>query len=279
MSEESNQNLTDVDAVLKELSGLDETIPPEVAEVDAGKDEAKGKAAHAFAELKRKAKIAVAAAESLKKEKADLEGKLKEHQTPPPPPTSAASKAVLDGLLAEARANLGLHNPVTQEDHALVAMEAQRIYSAKVFMLDSENRLRGTADSKIDEALARYPKLDDAGKAEVKKRLGVYPLSQRVDEGVIRNEVLRLLGEKYLEGEGGAEDEGDDGSSTAAARVAAARVSSRGRPEAGVRLGGRRSDGPAPATPEELSEMHKLGLNDLSAYREAKKHKDFYKGR
>ena len=290
MPEEKDTDELDTETLLAELEA-DGDVPGEVKAVDAGDASAQGKASHAFAEQKRKAKAIAALARQQQQEIEELKKNQKSAEPPPPPaPTAGAvsAKSILAALTNQAMQNLGLFSITNPEEQELVAIERNRLYGAAMNRRDEESRVSGSAPRVIGEKLDKFNQLDDVGKAEIAKRLGSYNVLQRTDDDVIRSEVIKYLGELTLAGQSGEAHSGDDGDSASAhspqerssAQAAASAVKS-GRAHLSVKPGGKGNPPPQvkPATPEEMAEMHKLKMMDVASFRAAKQRSSLYKGR
>lgn len=293
MSEPTNTETTDTEKLLAELESDEDTVPEEVRAVDAGDTGAQGKASHAFAEQKRKAREIAALARKQQQEIEELKKNQKPADTSPPPaplPTagSPTAKSILAALTNQAMQTLGLLTITTPEEQELVMIERNRLYSVAMNQREQSSRAEGSAPRVIEEKLAKFAQLDDVGRAEIKKRLGSYNVLQRTDDDVIRLEVTKYLGELTLAGQSGEAPEGVGGDSAphvspqerSSARAAAS-AASNGRPGPGVKPGAGSAprSQPKPPTDVEAEEMRKLRVTDVVAYRAAKQRSSLYKGR
>lgn len=128
MPEGKDTDELDTEALLASLEADGDEVPGEVAAVDAGDASAQGKASHAFAEQKRKAKVIAALA---RKQQAEIE-ELKKNQKsadpiPTPQPTAggqASAKSILAALTSQAMQNLGLFTITSIEEQELVSLAA-----------------------------------------------------------------------------------------------------------------------------------------------------------
>ena len=207
--------------------------------------------------------------------------------------------AIWEALEQRAMANFGIVAIRTQKEQRMVDAEASRLYSDGISTFRRESELKTTAPKIMADKLSAYG-LSDADSKAISDRVSKYPISQQVDDTVIRNEVYRYVGEKQLspetiepEDDSPAIEFNDDGNTqpdaqtdrssnasvVSSARVAASSVRN-GRPNGGVTVASRKvSPGPKPATTAELQEMRKMGFVDLKAYRYAKENKAKYAGR
>ncbi|MEM4720651.1 MAG: hypothetical protein QXT73_01140 [Candidatus Methanomethylicaceae archaeon] len=279
------------DEVEKLIGLLEESdaIPEEVKQVDSGDSAAQGKAAHAFAELKRKAKRL---AEELKKER-QLRESLEKKPTAQvgsvpvsmvgPQDVSSAADAVLTALTLEAQRSLGIPVIRTDAERELVRMERDRLWHERIALIRKTEEAKRMAPSVIESELSRYSLLDEKDKAEIKKRLSSLSPVEQTDGSVIRRVVVEYVGERALEGGPPSEASATRGDVKGSGRSvkAAASMSLSGSSSAseGVRLGGvDTSTQPQPPTEEELQEMRKYGFSDIEAFRAAKKRINRYKG-
>jgi len=293
MPETKEADELDTEALLASLEEEGDEVPAEVVAADAGTASAQGRASHAFAEQKRKAKVIAALARKQQLEIEELKKNQKSNEpVPPPAPTAGGAvlaKSVLVALTNQAMQNLGLFTITSDEERELVGIERNRLYGAAMNRRDEEFRVSSSAPRVIEEKLAKFDRLDDEGRAEVAKRLGSYNVLQRTDDDVIRSEVIKYLGELTLTGRT-SEAHGENGDGSAAGRSPQERSSAQaaassvklGRGNPGVKPG---ANGHAPAatpkppTPEEVEEMHKLKMTDVVALRAAKQRSAMYKNR
>lgn len=226
--------------------------------------------------------------DSFRKEKAERDAIAK-----PTVSTQGDSQAevIWQGLVVRAMGHLGLTAIRTQSEQRLVDAEASRLYSDGISIFRRDAELRTTAPKIMADKIAGYG-LDETDTKAIIERVSKYPVSQQVDDVVIRNEVHRYVGEKQFTSEPEKQDDDPaiefnddpadapvDKAVVSSARVAASSVRN-GRPNAGLTVTNRRNKpGPKPATPQELQEMRRLGLPDLAAYRYAKENKAKYANR
>lgn len=300
MNTESTSTTQSTSQDLEELLAALEAeapVPEAVKAVDAGKKDDEGKAAHAFAEARRKNKEAAALIRKLREE-AD---KAKNEKAPAtgtelPPQQSGGSNvgpvnmaAILKQLTLQAMQGLGLYEIKTPEEQEMVRMETQRLYSDHIATAQRINSARDSAPMVIANKLERYAdKLGEAGMAEVKRRLGAFPILQQVEDSVIRSVAAAYLGELQMAGESSGSGDQDAATGDAAPynpaaessrRVAAAGVKG-GRTDLSVKAGeGSRRTAEKPATPEEMAMMQKLHMSDLKAFRAAQASKSKYLNR
>ena len=307
MSAKENQNLTEpeeLESLIDELNATGEGAEDiaDLTQGDRGERDKNAKIAHSFALAKQRNKAAAALLEKQQKELIELK-RFKEDKergsvgeggtmTSPPPvgaPVVNQAGNVLEALTIRAMQNLGIFRITNPEQQEIVRMERDRLYFKQASNIEEEARAKGRAPAIIEEELSAFPQLDDSDKEVIKERLGNYGVLQQTDKSVIKREVTLYLGEQSLVGGSTRHDlEVEEGELSPAPRneekvsssVAAAAAVKSGRSGVGVKPGvGEKKKGPSPATPEELSQMRKLSMTDLNAFREAQKRKEHYKGR
>jgi hypothetical protein len=283
-----------LDDVLAELDSDD--VPEDVRKLDDGDDAAKGKASHAFAEQKRKYKETLLRlkqeGEKNQRELDELKKKSVAPQAAPAAPSAGGvSRAqALKALENQAMQNLGvmLDQSSSQEDRRLVDLEVQRLYSQSMNMLAQVREATSQAPRVVEEKLGRFKQLGDEDKAEIKRRLSAYNAVQQMDDEVIRGVVVQYFGEQRL---AGASDDGAGDDSAAfegdaspapnpkerVASVAAASAAKTGRPTVKALKGNGSRPEPKPATPEEMKEMAKLGIHDVTLFRDVKARSSKYR--
>jgi hypothetical protein len=289
MNGSESQNLTDEQLlkIIEEGVNGDENIPEEVHASDKGDKDAQGRAAHAFAEMKRKQKTLALELQKYKaKETEDLKIKSEQAAASAAPRAGGNTVSTLMGQLnMQAMQNLGLDVAAasTPEAQEFIRMERMRLYNEQVSSLQRANAIRERAPQIVDEALAQYPMLGADGAEAVKRRLQKYDVLQQTDPEVVRQTVTSYFGELAL---AGAEAGGSDGTNAGAAQgqmrrdkagMIAASTVKNGRP--GVKPAGRSEEAVKPPTAQEAVEMRKLGTQDVRLYREAQARKHMYAGK
>jgi len=288
----------DFDAMIAELEVEDDSVPQFVKDVDAGQKDTEGRAAHAFADQKRKNKQFARLVRDQQRKLNEMESN---QRTSNPPPNAKGAQGnaglILQTLKTQAITNLGL----TSEEEApeMVALEMQRLYNEGAAQAVRIQTAQAQAPAVIKQVLASIPQLGDDDRAEVEKRVSKLTPLQQVDEESIKWVVNSYVGEKVMRGEelGSTAEEtddartgavgGDDGvtppvesETPATDRTAVGSLKNTGSKVGGVKPGighpGKKA-GPQPATPEELKKMRSLGMTDLAAYRAALGKKDKYK--
>jgi len=281
----------------------DET-PDAIKSLDEGDANAQGKASHAYAEMKRKAREAA----DLARRAVEYAKKVKEESTQSP--TAGAPKNVNAGggtnqmivaLKAQAVKNLGMQSEADSPE--LVALEVQRLYNGYQAQLEQIERMKVLGPQVVAKVVDGIDLLTDEDKTAVKERCARLDPTQQCNEQAIRFMVSNYLGEKVLAGSGGQSGAGDgsggEGTEGAAGNASAEDTGAQAGDGAGqqAQAGGSRaatvagvkngspsvrpgkqnaSTGPKPLTTAEREEMRKLGLNDPVAYRAAKEHKSRY---
>lgn len=289
MNGSENQNLTDeqVLQMIEDAVKSDDAVPEEVTALDKGNKDSEGKAAHAFAEQKRKMKaLALELQRRNAKEAETKENSQVEQQSNFAPNAGGNAVATLMGQLnMQAMQNLGLNvgSTASLEAKELIRMERDRLYAEHMGALQRANAIREQAPKMIDDALAGYQMLGPEGVEAVKRRLQKYDVLAQVDPNVIRQTVTNYFGELTLAGAG---DDGSDGTNASAAQsqqrrdrasVVAASTVRNGRP--GVRPASRDKEDEKPATPDESRLMAQLGTSNLKLFREAQARRHNYAGK
>ena len=298
MPEPVNTAQDDLDTLLASLEA--DATPDAVKALDAGNKDQQGPASHAFAEQKRKAKEAAAL---IRKQQSELAAFQKAEEDAKKQTDAAKAQqaqqqggnaapnmdAILQSLVVQAMQNLGIYQVATPVHQRLLDLEVQRLYSEQVTQARQQYAAQQTAPGIVQAKLEAFSdKLGEAGTAEIKKRLGRYPILQQTDDGVIRGVIAQYLGELELSGDSATTTggEGDAAMGDAApvtdARAASVRASVASTARNGSRGltvhsgDGQMKPGHKPATSEESAEMTKLKMTDLSAYRSAKAGKSKY---
>ena len=294
------QALQDYETLLATLEA-DDQVPDSIRAVDAGNKDQQGAASHAFAEKTRKNKEAAAlirkqqdeltAMRKVDEDRKKQDDATREQQARGGNAAPVNRTAILQALTVQAMQNLGMFQIVSPEDQRLLDLEVQRLYSDQVSTYQRQIAAAQTAPAIINSKLEAFVgKLGEAGVAEVKRRLGQYPILQQTDDGLIRGIATQYLGELALSGGSTTTDGGEGETATGDAvpvdrnaqstRTAAASSVRNGNPGFTVQPGDRqKKPGPKPATAEEAVEMRKLKMTDLVAYRAAKVSKANYIGR
>ena len=289
-----NQNLADADEYkalmdsLEDETDLEENIPDD--------DDKQSKIGHAFAEKKR---VNKEAASLIKKQQDEIE---KYKNASKEAPTSAVTgqpnetgvnsgpqmKNILDGLTLQAMQRLGIFQITTPSQQEMVRMERDRLYAKQANNYEVQEAAKQNAPRIIDTELSVFSQLNEEDVKAIKVKLNTYDVLQRVDSSVIRKEVALYLGEQRLSTPSEEEEEEnlEPNNTELSAEQKAAGVTSSlsaassvksGQVHKGVKPGKQAKSGPAPAKPEELAMMQKLGMNDLAAFRDAQALKAKYK--
>lgn len=279
-----------IEEIIAQAEAEGEPIPESV--------QAKGDAAtRAYATMRIEKRKTATENQKLREELDSFRKEKAERDAVKPTTSSGDSQAdaIWQGLIVKAMGNLGIIAIRTQGERSMVDAEAARLYSDGISTFRRESELKTTAPKILADKLSAYG-LEDADVKSLTERISKYPISQQIDDTVIRNEVYRYVGEKQMSPENsnsnddssdtGTPDEADipsDSVSSAtvvsSARAAASSVRN-GRPSVGVTVASRKSTpGPKPATQEELIEMKKFGFTDLKAFRYAKTAKAKYANR
>lgn len=288
----------DLDTLLASLEA--DATPEAIKALDSGAKDQQGPASHAFAEQKRKAKEAAAlirkqqdeltafkkAGEDAKKQADAARVQQAQQQRGNAAPDM---DAILQSLVVQAMQGLGIYQVTTPVQQRLLDLEVQRLYTEQVTQARQQYAAQQTAPGIVQAKLGAFEgKLDEAGMAEVKKRLGKYPILQQTDDGVIRGVIAQYLGELELSGDSATDAGGEGNMATgdaapvtdakaASVRASVASTARNGSRGLTVHGGdGQRKPGPKPATQEEIEEMTKLKMTDLQAYRAAKGSKNKY---
>jgi len=291
-----NQNLADADEYkalmdsLEEDDELDDALPDD--------DDKQSKIGHAFAQKKRANKEAAALIKKQQDELSEYKKKDAEAQksleTVPKVDTAAVDRAsqiknILNGLTVRAMQGLGIFQITTPEQQEMVRMERDRLYLQQANAFEAQEKAKQTAPQIIEDALSEYSQLNEDDVKVLRGRLNKQEILQRTDLGVIRREVALYLGEQSLSvvnKDELEEEEIEENNQLSAAQkaegatssVAAASAVKTGQVHKGVKPGKKNAKpGPAPAKPDELATMRKLGMTDLNAFREAQALKGKYK--
>ena len=286
MNGSENQNLTDEQLlkILEEGVSGDETIPEEVAAIDKGDKSNEGKAAHAFAEMKRKQKLLAAEVQKMRAEKEAEAKKIAEQHQQATIPNAGANTVttVMGQLQMQAMQRLGLTSATanTPEARELIRMERDRLYNIQMQMIEREAALKDQAPQMVTQALEEYPMLGPEGTEAVKRKLSGLSITDQLDPRVIRNMVTSYFGELALSGNNVG---GGDGASDAnqnrrdGASMAAASGVRNGRPV--VKPGSREEAAVKPPTPDEAKKMRDIHITDVRLFREAQKRQHLYAGK
>ena len=269
----------DIDAILRDAGiELDDDGHPVSGTGDISEQEKRQR--HAFAVLKRQAK-AERDARIKAEQKADEVLKVTQTNnsgaTQLPTSGSGSQATILMRKMKEiAAAELGIDNPSTPDEIALVNAHTTVVYQRLIAKQEATTKAESQSGQFVEQELAKYD-LSDEDVAEVRKRVNSMSPLDRMNGNRIKSEVAGYLGEKFLNGDmsSSASTEGGTAGAPDAASRRAAVSSTLAR--GGVRLGVKtKNDSVKPATSAELAEMKRVGISDVKLYREAKARSSAY---
>lgn len=231
------EGIGDLDAFIQEMSSAE--VPAEVRAMDEGNEEARGRASHAFAEMKRKAKVAAEAAKKAQQENEELR-RTQQASTPVP------SQPVVDPTERIMSGKLSAYEVLTDTDRMEVTKRLSKL----------------SLDQQVDDGVIH---------AVVCQYVGEKHMS-----GAGSTASGNGSGEEASAGAGADEEEAHD---REAAAAAAASARSGTRRVVTVKPGAGAPPAPVRLTPEQTAEMRRLGLTDVKAYLAAKQRVADYRGR
>ena len=269
----------DIDAILRDAGiELDDDGHPVSGTGDISEQEKRQR--HAFAVLKRQAK-AERDARIKAEQKADEVLKVTQTNnsgaTQLPTSGSGSQATILMRKMKEiAAAELGIDNPSTPDEIALVNAHTTVVYQRLIAKQEATTKAESQSGQFVEQELAKYD-LSDEDVAEVRKRVNSMSPLDRMNGNRIKSEVAGYLGEKFLNGDMSSSASTEDGTAgapdAASRRAAVSSTLARG----GVRLGVKtKNDSVKPATSAELAEMKRVGISDVKLYREAKARSSAY---
>jgi len=269
----------DIDAILRDAGiELDDDGHPVSGTGDISEQEKRQR--HAFAVLKRQAK-AERDARIKAEQKADEVLKVTQTNnsgaTQLPTSGSGSQATILMRKMKEiAAAELGIDNPSTPDEIALVNAHTTVVYQRLIAKQEATTKAESQSGQFVEQELAKYD-LSDEDVAEVRKRINSMSPLDRMNGNRIKSEVAGYLGEKFLNGDMSSSASTEDGTAgapdAASRRAAVSSTLARG----GVRLGVKaKNDSVKPATSAELAEMKRVGISDVKLYREAKARSSAY---